>query len=141
MRAHEEVRAVRESLAGVIGSTIAAITMEKAHPRWSFLIFGTFSLYVGISCIFLSSDAEKEFIRGDEPVVSEWSSEIRDGQTPSEALKEREEFERTRPAYGEEGFWYNFKRNMRNIGWSITHPEIYLIVIFFLIDGLTNPNF
>jgi Na+/melibiose symporter-like transporter len=30
---------------------------------------------------------------------------------------------------------------MGNIGRSITHPEIYLIVIFFLIDGLTNPNF
>lgn len=30
---------------------------------------------------------------------------------------------------------------MRNIGCAITHPEIYLVVIYFLVDGLLDPNF
>ena len=115
--------------------------MEKYHPKYAFLGYGIFGLFVFISCIFLSDDAEKEYLRGDEPMLSEWSSVIQEGQTPSEAERAREQFEKDRPPYGEEGFWYNFKRNMRNIGMAITHPEIYLILIYFVVDGLTTPNF
>ena len=57
--------------------------MEKYHPKYAFLGYGFFGLFVGVSCFWLSSDAEKEFIKGDEPVASEWSSELKDGQTPS----------------------------------------------------------
>ena len=38
---------------------------------------------------------------------TEWSSEIKDGQSPSEAERERNEFEQNRPKVGEEGFCYN----------------------------------
>ena len=37
--------------------------------------------------------------------------------------------------------WYNFKKNMVQIGWALRRKEIYCIVIYFIIDGLTNPDF
>lgn len=30
---------------------------------------------------------------------------------------------------------------MRGIGSSLLHREIYFLVIYFILDGLTNPNF
>jgi hypothetical protein len=42
---------------------------------------------------------------------------------------------------GEEGFWYNFKRNMRGIGNSLLRKEIYFLIIYFILDGLINPSF
>lgn len=30
---------------------------------------------------------------------------------------------------------------MRHIGVALTRPEIYLVVIYFLVDGLTTPSF
>ena len=68
-----------QSLAGVIACTVAAITMEKYHPKYAFFGYGIFGLFVCISAFFLSADAEKEFIKGDEPILSEWSSEIQEG--------------------------------------------------------------
>lgn len=67
-----------QSLSGVIACSIAAVAMEKFHPKYAFLFYGCFGLFVFISCLFLSSDAEKEFIKGDEPVLTEWSSEIKE---------------------------------------------------------------
>lgn len=115
--------------------------MEKYHPKYAFLGYGFYGLFLGIATFFLSNEAEQEFILGEEPEPSEWSSVLRDDQSPSEALREREQFEATRPKVGEEGFWYNFKRNMRHIGVALTRPEIYLVVIYFLVDGLTTPSF
>ena len=56
-----------QSLAGVIACTVAAVTMEKFHPKYAFLGYGFYGLFAFISCLFLSSDAEKEFLKGDEP--------------------------------------------------------------------------
>ena len=53
----------------------------------------------------------------------------------------RRVIEDARPVLGQEGFWFNFKKNMRGVGKALTHPEIYCIVIYFLLDGITNPSF
>jgi len=49
--------------------------------------------------------------------------------------------EEARPEPGEEGFWYNFKTNMRLIWIALQRSEVYCIVIYFLLDGFTNPSF
>lgn len=76
-----------QSLAGIIGCIIAAFMMENYHPRWAFLIYGVFGFLLGILCFFLNSEAEKEV--AEDYLISEYSSEIMDGQTPSEALRLR----------------------------------------------------
>jgi hypothetical protein len=38
-------------------------------------------------------------------------------------------------------FWKKFKRNIREIGRAIMMPEIYLVVIFFILNGIISPDF
>jgi Na+/melibiose symporter-like transporter len=59
----------------------------------------------------------------------------------SDAARARERREAERLPRGEEGFWFNFKRNMGAIWWALGRREIYLVVIYFLVDGFTNPTF
>lgn len=40
-----------------------------------------------------------------------------------------------------DGFWYKFRKNIRQIGIAIMMPEIYLVVLFFVINGLISPDF
>jgi hypothetical protein len=53
--------------------------MEDIHPKWAFLAYGCFGLVVAFSCIFLSREAEIEFLEGEEEYVSHYSSEYLDG--------------------------------------------------------------
>lgn len=128
------------SLGGVIGCTGAAIVMERFHPRYAFLTYSCLGFMLAIACCFLSADAERERIDDLTDVLeSEWSSELKVGQTPSEAQAERLAIEESRAA--EAGLWMNFKQSLRLIGRSLTRPEIYRVVIFFILEGLTKPSF
>jgi hypothetical protein len=89
----------------------------------------------------LTNEAENEYLSGEEPMPSEFSSEVERGQTPSDAEAKRDEFEKNRPKYGEEGFCYNLQRNLIAVGRALIRPEIYCVVIYFILDGLTNPDF
>lgn len=89
--------------------------MERYHPRYAFLLYGVSGLILGICCFFLSSDAEKNYIAGEKEIITEWSSELKAGQTPSQAAAARQAVLDARPPRGEEGFWHNFKKNMRII--------------------------
>ena len=125
----------------MVGCLLAAIFMEKYHPKYAYLGYAFYGLFLGTSCIFLSLKAEREYLPGHEPVHSEWSSQLEENQTPSEAQRKRDEFEKNRLPVGKEGFWFNFKKNMRAIGGALKRPEIYCIVIYFVLDGLTSPSF
>jgi hypothetical protein len=94
-----------QGIAGVLGCVIAGYTMERYHPRYAFLGYGIYTLFLAIACFWLSSDAEKIYLEGEVQYVSEYSSELLSGQTPSEAVEARRVKEEARPAPGEEGFW------------------------------------
>jgi len=94
-----------------------------------------------VACFFLSAEAEREYLEGEEPELTEFSSEYHEGQTLSDAEVVRRRREAERPVRGEEGFWYNLKRNMAAIWWALGRKEIYCVVIYFLVDGFTNPSF
>ena len=53
--------------------------MEDIHPKWCFLMYGIWGGILGIACIFLSSEAEKDRIDGEEDYVSHWSSDYVEG--------------------------------------------------------------
>jgi len=59
-----------------VGCIVAAIMMEKYNPRYAFLGYGIYGLFVGTSCFFLSSEVEREYIISEEPIASEFSSEF-----------------------------------------------------------------
>lgn len=64
-----------QGLGGVLGATIAAFVMEDVHPKWAFLGYGVWGGILGISCIFLSADCERDQLEGEEEYVSHWSSD------------------------------------------------------------------
>ena len=68
-----------QSLGGVIGAIVSGFLMEDVHPKWGFLIYGIIGALLGISCLFLSKDAEKEINEGEQDYVSYWSSHYTEG--------------------------------------------------------------
>ena len=68
-----------QSFASVVGAVIAAISTEKFHPKYVFFIYGCFGLVCGVSAFFLSDASEKEFLSGEEPDISDYSSEYIEG--------------------------------------------------------------
>jgi len=72
-----------QGLGGVLGCIIAAFMMERYHPKNAFLMYGLYSLVVMVCCFFLSSEAELNYLVGEKEIITEWSSEIQDGETPS----------------------------------------------------------
>ena len=70
-----------QGIAAVIGCVIAAFVLEEAHPKWVFLGHGCYGFVLAVATCFLSTDAEREFLVGEEPDVTEWSSEFMAGQT------------------------------------------------------------
>ena len=130
-----------QGLGGVLGAVAAAFIMEDIHPKWAFLAYGCFGLLVGIACCFLSREAEVELLEGEEEYVSHFSSEYTEGQLPAEAIAQRQAHQATIPKRGEEGCCYMFKKNMKQIWWALQRWEIYCLVIYFILDGITNPSF
>jgi uncharacterized membrane protein YfcA len=68
-----------QSFGSILGSCIAAVATEKFHPRWVFLLYGCSVLVVGVYAFFLSNQAEAEYLNGDEPEASDYSSEYIEG--------------------------------------------------------------
>lgn len=38
-------------------------------------------------------------------------------------------------------FWENLKKNLSQIGQALAMPEIYLVLIYFIMNGLLSPSF
>ena len=55
--------------------------------------YGIYTLFLAIACFWLSSDAEKIYMPGESPPISQYSSELLSGQTPSEAMEARRKIE------------------------------------------------
>jgi len=68
-----------QGIAGVIGCIIAAFVLQETHPKYAFLGYAIMGFIVGVSCIFLSHEAEREYLPGEEPDPTEFSSELLEG--------------------------------------------------------------
>jgi len=115
--------------------------LDNIHPKYAFLGFGVVGLCLAVGACFLSSEAEQEVIDDNDMWASEYSSEILSGQSPSEAANARAEIEAAKIPGSQRGCWYNFIKNMKIILWAMTLSEIYRLIIYFILDGLTNPSF
>ena len=66
------------NLGSIIGCIVAAIMMEKFHPKYALLGFGCLGFAVGTACFFLNEEAEAELLVGEEELApTEWSSELK----------------------------------------------------------------
>ncbi len=55
-------------IASVTSCLIAALMMEKYHPKYAYLGYGIFGLFLGTACLFLSKKAERDFLPGEIPI-------------------------------------------------------------------------
>jgi hypothetical protein len=53
--------------------------LEDSHPKWAFLAYGCWGLVLFVACFFLSAEAERDYLEGEEPDLTEFSSELLDG--------------------------------------------------------------
>ena len=49
---------------------------NEIHPKYTFLGFGIYGLFLGIVAIFLNKEAEKEYFDEDDLAPTEYSSEL-----------------------------------------------------------------
>ena len=53
-----------QGIAGVVGCLLAAIMMEKYHPKYAYFGYAIYGLFLGTACCFLSLKSEREYLRG-----------------------------------------------------------------------------
>jgi Na+/melibiose symporter-like transporter len=56
-------------------------------------------------------------------------------------LTKEAEMNESEPQEEKKGFWYNVKNNFSQIGMALQMPEIYLVICFFVLNGLFSPSF
>lgn len=131
------------TFAGIIGCLLGALLQQNnVHPKWAFLGYGCFGLFLGICSIFLNREAEHEYHTADELALSDYSSELESNQTPSEAaLLRRKIMEDKKAGRENEGVGKSCSRNLSILWMAICFPEVYRLILYFVLDGLTNPSF
>jgi hypothetical protein len=54
--------------ASIFGILVAALMMEKYHPKYAYLGYSIYASFLGISCFFLSANAERDYLRNEKPI-------------------------------------------------------------------------
>lgn len=101
-----------QNLASVVGTIVSALITEKFHPRYGFLLYSLYGFFLGVACFWLSSACERQHAAGEIPVQSDFSSELKKDQTPSEALIDRKRIQEEIGVPGEESTTYIIKKNL-----------------------------
>ena len=65
-----------QGISGVIGCLMAALMMENYNPKYTYLGYAIYGFFIGISAFFLTAKAEREYLKGEEPIQSDFSSEV-----------------------------------------------------------------
>ena len=65
-----------QGISGVVGCLMAALMMENYNPKWTYLGYAIYGFFLGVSSFFLTTKAEREYNKGEEPVQSDFSSEV-----------------------------------------------------------------
>ena len=85
-------------------------------------------LVVSLNAMFLTQESEEDHITRDE-------------RSREEERINSVENSRTSQADEAAGFWPKLGRNMRHIGQAMIMPEIYMVILFFIVNGVISPDF
>ena len=105
---------------GVVASILGGVMTQYTHPRWSFLIFSLSGLALVCAGVNLSEEAELEELPANQD-----GSAI-DQQQPQEENK---------------GFCSQLTENLRQIAYALTLKEIYMVLFFYMLQGILQPSF
>lgn len=107
-------------IGGILGSVLGGLMIQYMHPKYSFLFYSLMGLVVAVNGMFLTRESEQDFSEGEEELDETVASEVQEEQSP---------------------FLAKLKKNFKQIGQAIVMPEIYLVIGFFLLNGLISPDF
>lgn len=105
---------------GLIGSFVAGIITQYYHPKYGFFLYSFFGLIVAFNGFFLTKQSEEEEEEDQRLSVSRQSHRNRDQAN---------------------SFWDKLKENMAQIWLALLMPEILMVVSYFLLSGVLNPDF
>ena len=107
---------------------------QNFHPRYAFLGYSFFGLIIAANGFMLTKESEQNVATQNVEGVN----------ASRQSLNESIDSSDTSPSQrdpNESKFWRKLKRNFRQIGQAIVMPEIYLVIVFFIINGLISPDF
>lgn len=106
---------------------------QNFHPRYAFLGYSFFGLVIAANGMLLTKESEQSVAtqnREGENVASMQNESVDSDETN---INDRDP--------NESKFWRKLKKNIKHIGQAIVMPEIYLVICFFVINGLISPDF
>ena len=104
---------------GLLGCLIGGVMTQFCHPRWSFLLYSVFGLIVAVNGSYLTLESEEDPVPLDESF---------DSQASQSSLEEQ-------------SFFTKLSKNIKQIMSALRMPEIYMVISFFIINGLMSPDF
>ena len=116
------------AVGGLLGCFLSGIMTQYFHPKYSFLSYSFMGLVVSLNAMFLTQESEQDHLAREE-------------QSREEERINSVENSRTSQENEAAGFWPKLGANMRHIGQAMIMPEIYMVILFFVINGLISPDF
>lgn len=108
-----------QGVGGVAGCLLGGYMTQYCHPKYTFLIFSVMGLVLAVSGLFLSKECELD------------EQEIRENEA--------------NPGQNRDGGWSQFLdklwSNLCQVFGALLKKEIYMVLGFFLINGLLSPRF
>jgi MFS family permease len=121
-------------IGGVLGCLIGGIMTQNFHPRYAFLGYSFFGLVIAANGMMLTKESEQNVASPNSDAVNAGGQSLETSIASNETHPDQRDPDESK-------FWRKLKRNFKDIGKAIVMPEIYLVIAFFILNGLMSPDF